>query len=224
MKTLIVMSALTLAVVTTQAQEYIQPLTKTWTAFDALPFDGAHDAKLQQANKLELVAKKYDKEWAPHFYVALSKTILSYDERDATKHDAILDDADKEREEAVSLLGKDNDETYVLSAMIANSRMSVDPMNRWQKYGKLFNDNLTSAKELNPNNPRMYYLKAVSTMFTPKAYGGGKKNALPYFEKADGFFATEKGDDITKPYWGKRANTYFLAECKKEDKDDKGGK
>lgn len=219
MKQLILLSAMTLAVMGANAQDFKKPLTSTWVAFDTLPFAGAHEARLVQANKLGLIAKKWDKEWATHFYVSLSKAMMSYDEQDATKHDAILDEADKEYDDAVSLLGKNNDETYVLAAMIANSRISVDPMNRWQKYGKIFSDDLESAKQINPSNPRMYYLKAISTMFTPKAFGGGKKNALPYFEKADGFFAKEPGDEITKPYWGKRANTYFLAQCKIEDKE-----
>lgn len=214
-------AALALSITGAQAQDYKKPLTNTWVAFDTLPFEGSHEAKVQLANKMVLISKKWDNEWAPHFYVALSKTILSYDEKDATKHDAILDEAEKEREDAVRLLGKENDETLVLAAMIANSRMAVDPMNRWQKYGKIFSDDLQAAKEINPSNPRMYYLKAVSTFFTPAAFGGGKKNALPYFEKADGFFAKETGDDINKPYWGKRPNTFFMAECKKEDKEEK---
>ena len=74
-------------------------------------------------------------------------------------------------------------------------------------------------KEINPDNPRMYYLQGTSKFFTPKAFGGGKKAALPYFEKAETLFAKEPGGDITKPYWGKQANTYFLAQCKVEDKE-----
>lgn len=144
-------------------------------------------------------------------------------EKDATKRDAYLDEAEKEKEDAVSLLKKESDETYVLAAMIANARMAVDPMNRWQKYGQLFSSNLESAKDLNPDNPRMYYLQGTSKLFTPKAYGGGKKTAQPYFEKAETLFVKEAaspaGSDITKPHWGKNHNEMFLAECKKEDKE-----
>ena len=140
-------------------------------------------------------------------------------EKDAAKRDAYLDEADKEREEAVSILKKENDETYVLAAMIANMRMAVDPMNRWQKYGKIFSDNLESAKEVNPENPRMYYLQGTSKFFTPKQFGGGKKAALPYFEKAQGLFEKQASGDIMKPYWGKDKNTYFLGLCNQPDKE-----
>ena len=199
-----------------QAQDYKAALKKTFTAFDTTQ---SFDAKVEQSNKMALIAKKWDNEWVTHYYASLSKTILSYMEKDVKKKDAYLDEADKEKETAVSIIKKENDETHVLGAMIANARMAVDPMNRWQTYGKVFSDNLESAKEINPNNPRMYYLQGTSKLFTPKAYGGGKKIAQPYFEKAEGLFAKETSDDIAKPYWGKDHNAQFLAECKKEDKE-----
>jgi len=216
MKQIILATAITMGVLSAQAQDLKPVLMKTFMAFDTTK-DPA--VKTEQSNKLALITKKWDGEWITHYYLSYSKTILAYMEKDATKKDAYLDEADKERTDAVSILKKDNDETLVLGAMIANARMSVDPMNRWQKYGTIFKDDLEAAKEINPSNPRMYYLNGVSKMFTPKAYGGGKKIALPYFEKADGFFAKETGDDITKPFWGKDHNTQFLAQCKQEDKE-----
>ena len=217
MKTLMMIGAMSLAIVTANAQDFKTPLKNTWTGFDTLKHeDMTHRAPY--VDKMDRIAKKWANEWAPHFYVALCKTELSYNEKDVAKHDAMLDEAEKELDDAITLLGKKTDETWVVAAMIANSRLAADPMNRWQKYGKIFTDDLENAKEINANNPRIYYMKGVNTMFTPKAFGGGKKAAQPYFEKADGFYATESDADITKPYWGKRENTFFLAQCKIEDK------
>ena len=210
------MGIMSLGVMSTNAQDLKTVLQKTFTAFDTTQ---DQNVKLELCNKFALIAKKWDQEWITHYYLAYGKTALAFMEKDGVKKDALLDEADKEIQDAVSILKKDNDETYVLEAMIATSRIGVDPMNRWQKYGKLFNDDLQSAKEINPNNPRMYYLQATNKLFTPKAYGGGKKAALPYFEKAEGLYAKETSDDITKPYWGKEHNAHFLAECKKEDKE-----
>ena len=216
MKKIILMGAMALAVTGVNAQDFKTVLDKTFTAFDTTHDD---NVRMEQSNKLSLIAKKWGDEWTAHYYASYSKVFLSYFEKDNAKKDAYLDEADKEREDAVTILKKDNDETHVLAAMIANARMAVDPMNRWQKYGKLFSDNLESAKELNPDNPRMYYLQGTSKFFTPKQFGGGKKQAMPYFERAEGLFAKEKGGDITKPYWGKDKNQYFMAQCKIEDKD-----
>ena len=209
------MGAIVISALTTQAQtDYKAPLKLTWDQFDTTQ---APEAKMQLGNKLGLIAKKWPNDWAPHFYNGLGKIYLAYNERDEVKHDALLDEAEKEMEEAKTLMGgKETDETLVVGAMVANCRMMVNPMQRWQKYGKIFEDKLKEAKEINPDNPRMYYLKAVSTYFTPKNFGGGKKAALPYFEKADGLYAKENNQDINKIYWGKIQNTYFLAECKKE--------
>jgi hypothetical protein len=216
MKHTFLAAAIALLGTTAQAQEYKVPLEKTFLAFDTT-MDLA--VKTEQSNKLTLIAKKWDAEWCTHYYAAYSKAQLSYMEKDAARRDALLDEADKEREDAVSILKKDNDETYVLAAMIANARMAVDPMNRWQKYGQLFQENLESAKEANPDNPRMYYLQGVSKFFTPKQFNGGAAAAAPYFDKANTLFAKEATvTDISKPHWGKDKNDYFAAQCKKNDK------
>ncbi len=216
MKKLVFLAASLVAVMSAKAQDFKPALEKTFTVFDT---SESMDAKIEQSNKLALIAKKWNTEWVTHYYASLSKTILSYREKEAAKRDAYLDEADKERDEAVSILKKENDETYVLAAMIANARMAVDGATRWMTYGKVFSANIENAKAANPNNPRMYYLQGTSKLFTPKAFGGGKKTALPYFEKAEELFAKQTEGDITKPSWGKRINTTFLAECKKEDKE-----
>lgn len=216
MKKIILMGAMALTVASAQAQDFKSVLQKTFLAFDTTQ---NLDTKVEQSNKLALIAKKWDNEWSAHYYLAYSKAQISYIEKEASKRDAYLDEADKERKDAVTLLKKETDETYVLAAMIANARLVVDGMNRWQKYGKIFEENLESAKAINPENPRRLYLIGVNKYFTPKAFGGGKKAALPYLEKAEPLFAKEAGDDITKPSWGKRANSFFLADAIKEDKE-----
>jgi hypothetical protein len=208
---LIAVSALTY--VNACGQDMNEALKKTFLAFDTT-MDAT--AKTAQSNKLALIAKKWKDEWAPHYYNAYAKAQMSFmmPQDDMEKKDAILDEADAELAEAVTLLGKENDEIYVLKAMLAQARMAVDGRNRWQEYGKLFDENLRKAKEINEGNPRIYYLKGTATFFTPKMFGGGAKNALPYFEKAQPMFAQEQTADMTDPFWGARANEYFIMQCK----------
>jgi len=200
------------------AQDMNAALMKTFTAFDS-----TRDAtqKTAQANKLGLIAKKWKDEWAPHYYYAYAKAQMTFmmPEDEMDQKDALLDEAEAELDEAVSLLGKDNSETYVIRAMMAQARMAVDGKNRWQKYGKLFEENLRKAKELNEENPRIYYMKGTATYYTPKAFGGGGKNALKYFEKAKPMFEQEAKEDMTKPFWGSYANDYFIMQCKQTNDD-----
>ncbi|MDR3680543.1 MAG: hypothetical protein P4L41_11310 [Flavipsychrobacter sp.] len=214
MKKFILLTATVASVLGAQAQDFKTVLQKTFIAFDTTQDP---QQKLDQANRIGLIAKKWDSEWAGHYYDAWSKAVLSYTEKDEKKKDAYLDEADQEREIVVKDLGKETDETYVLAAQIANARLAVSPMNRWQKYGPIFNENLEKAKAINADNPRIYFLTGMSKFHTPKMFGGGKKASLPYFEKAEPLFAKESKDDITKPYWGYRLNAYMLAQSKGDD-------
>lgn len=210
---ILLVAATALMYINACGQDMNESLKKTFLAFDT-----TQDAtvKTAQSNKLALIAKKWKDEWAPHYYMAYAKAQMSFmmPENEKEKKDAIIDEAEAELAEAITLLGKENDETYVLKAMLAQARMAVDGRNRWQKYGKLFDENLRQAKELNAENPRIYYLKGTATYFTPKMFGGGAKNALEYFEKAQPFFAKESDADMKDPFWGKQANEFFIAQCK----------
>jgi hypothetical protein len=200
-----------------QAQNFKDLLVKTYLAFDTTQ---DQQQKVEYSNKFDLLAKKFPDEWAAHYYNAFSKAVLSYNEKDEAKRDAWLDEAEKERDEAVALLKKENDETYVLAAMIANARLAVKPQARWQKFGKIFDEDLAKAKELNPDNPRIYYLQGMSKRFTPKMFGGGKKAALPYFEKAATLFSKENDNDIVNHIsWGKAVNEHFLKEAQAGDEE-----
>jgi hypothetical protein len=210
--------ALAITTISAKAQADYKPILQaTFNDFDTTYADMS--AKAAIGNKLVLIAKKYPEAWAPQFYAAYSRVQLSYFEQDAAKRDAILDEAENYRAEAVRILGKDNTETEVLAATIANSRIGVNPQNRWQKYGKVFDEHLDKAKELNADNPRIYLQKGISKFYTPKMFGGGKKAAKPYFDKAADLFAKESKEDIDKPYWGAVTLAYFQKLSSGEDKD-----
>jgi hypothetical protein len=219
MKRIILAATAALLAFGASAQADFKPILKsTFDAFDTTFADMA--AKQNLGNKLVLIAKKYNDQWAPQFYAAYSLVQLSYFEKDAAKKDAMLDEAAGYRDDAAHLLGKENSETEVLAAMIANSRIGVDPRNRWQKYGKQFDEHLDKAKEMNADNPRIYLERGISKFYTPKMFGGGKKAALPYFEKAQGLFAKEDKGNIEQPYWGAMTLTYFLSMAQGEEQEE----
>ena len=199
--------------------DYKPVLQSTFIAFDTTFSDPA--SKTALGNKLVLIAKKYPSEFATNYYAAYSRVQLSYFERDEAKRDAYVDEAENYYGEAVRALGKEDDETHVLAAMLANARMAVKPQARYQKYGKIFNEQLDSAKAINADNPRIYLERGIAKFYTPKMFGGGKKAAKPYFDKAKELFARQPGEDITKPYWGARTNGYFLSQIEgsAEEKD-----
>lgn len=162
--------------------------------------------------KFDLIANQYPDQWVAHYYAAYIKALIAYQDMNAAQKDAWLDQANIYFER-VKTLNPESDERYVLGALLANARLAVDGQARWQEYGKIFDENLEKAKAINPNNPRIYYLKGASLFYTPKMFGGGAKKAKPYFEKANTLFTTQH--DILVPYWGQEQTTYFLKECEK---------
>ena len=170
------------------------------------------------ANRLGLIANKYSTDWAANYYACYSLTVLSFIEKDSKKKDAYLDDAEVFLNKAISDYKSEYDELYVLNAMHANARIAVQPMARYKKYGDIFKEKLEKAKSLQPNNPRIYYLNGNSVYYTPKMFGGGAKNALPLFEKAEALYKNESKDDIFKPYWGENQNEQMVTKCKAEIK------
>lgn len=216
MKNIVLTAALIFSGMAVTAQDYKAPLTATYLAFDTTMNE---QPRLEAANKLKLIAKKFPDVWQAQYYAAYSLINLSYSEKDAAKRDALLDEAQGFYEDMLTALGsKENSETHVLAAMMANARMAVKPQQRYQKYGKIFETEMDAAKADNPDNPRIYYLKGVTKYYTPKMFNGGAEAALPYFEKAETLFATETTDDVDVIHWGKGPNAYFLSEIRKEKK------
>lgn len=208
MKSLFLAASLSLGISAAAQSDYKPVLTATFTQFDTTRADLS--AKEGAGNKLVLIAKKFPEAWAPQYYAAYSRIQLSYTEKDGAKRDAYLDEAEQYLADAVRLLGKETDETHVAAAVVANARMAIKPMERYQKYGKIFDEHLDAAKAINADNPRIYLERGIAKFYTPKMFGGGKKAAEPYFTKAKALFANEAKDDINKPYWGTGANEYFL--------------
>jgi hypothetical protein len=159
--------------------------------------------------KFDLIAGKYTDQWIAQYYAAYSKAILSYYEPDMIKKDLILDEADAYLAN-ITAMNVSNEHIFVLKALLANARMAVDGQNRWQKYSPIFDENLKKAKELNENNPEIYYLKGTSVFYTPKMFGGGGKKAKPYFEKAKERFAMLKDKSALNPHWGEFQTTFYL--------------
>lgn len=175
--------------------------------------------KVMQASAgFDLATKKYASEPMTYYYAAYSKAMLTFflPENEMKKKDMYLDQADQMFEKYKSMTSE-SDETFIMAALLAQARMSVDGQKRWQTYGKIFGENMEKAKALNAENPRYYYLKGTSTFWTPKMFGGGKKNAKPYFESAKKLFEKQDDSSVLKPIWGKIQTDWYITQCESKD-------
>ncbi|MBO9615327.1 MAG: hypothetical protein J7619_21690 [Dyadobacter sp.] len=164
------------------------------------------------ANRFERIAAAEPKEWLPKYYAAYANVLLGFVAPTLNEKDQYLDKANALLKEAEGIAGKPNDELEVLKAYQSQIHLAADPMNRWQADGEKFQGFLQSAKSINAENPRIYYLEGSSLFFTPEEYGGGKKVAKPMLEKAQQKFSAFKPETSIHPDWGKMETEWMLSQ------------
>ncbi len=218
MKTLIItlLAALlgaTTPVLAQSSDQYKQAMTDALGTLKTQNMTTPPADMLASANQFERIAGVETKEWLPRYYAGLQYVFLGFMGKTPAEKDAYLDKADANLK-AAEAINDNNDELAVLKAYIAQARMAVDPMSRWQQYGPPFQTNLEKAMRLNPENPRPYVLQGTSLLYTPEEFGGGPKKACPVLQKADEKFATFKPVGDLHPNWGKSQMKPMLEKCK----------
>lgn len=210
MKTNLIILSLALWSLSSFAQEdaYLNTMLSTMESMDK-----ASDKEdyLKCAGQFERIASAEKSKWLPFYYGANSLIIMSFDEADGAEKDLILDRAQLLLDQAFELEPNES-ELFTLQAFLYPSRIMVDPMGRGMLYMEKMFQTLATAKALNPENPRIYFLEGVNMLNMPPAMGGGPEVAKPILEEADAKFKAFHNEDPLWPNWGEEAN---LAELKK---------
>jgi hypothetical protein len=193
-------------VASAQSDKYVVAMKKNFQLFDSAKTTAD---LLSVANTFERIAEAEKTQWLPYYYAGLALSTAGWNDpnmdKDAnsTRINTLCDKAEA--------LDK-NSEIFVLRNMSATQQMMVDPQTRWQTYGMQAGKDLEIATQLNPDNPRIYYLKGESLINTPVAFGGGKDKAKPMFEKAIALYKTDKPKPLW-PDWGRERSEEELAKC-----------
>jgi len=162
------------------------------------------------ANIFERIAQIETTEWLPLYHAAHAFTIMGFTEPDVLKKDLYFDKAQELLHRALAI-APDESELYTLLAFTYPGKITVDPMVRGITMVGKMNDALDKAISLNPDNPRSYYLRAVTLLNMPEAFGGGKAVAKPIFETARQKFNEFELPSPLWPNWGKESNEEELA-------------
>jgi tetratricopeptide (TPR) repeat protein len=157
------------------------------------------------ANEFERISQIEKTEWLPLYYASFAYIMISFQETENSKKDDYLDQAQKYLDLAQTI-DPNESELYMLQGFLYPSRINVDPINRGMLYISDLNKSLDKALELNPDNPRVYYLRATMTHHMPEAYGGGAAKALPLYQMAEEKFRIFKPKTAISPAWGKEIN------------------
>ena len=172
---------------------------------------------VEAANQFERISNLEKTEWLPLYYASYAYIMISFHETDNAKKDACLDQAQKLLDQALAI-NPNESELHMLQGFLFPARINIDPMGRGMIYMEKMNASLNKALELNPNNPRVYYLRATMIYHMPEAFGGGAANALPLYKMAEEKYNIFKPQTDLSPDWGKEANTAELQKASEEIK------
>lgn len=162
------------------------------------------------ANNFERIGDAEKTQWLPYYYAGLALTTAGWRDK------ALDKDANSEKVKALCAKAEaieKNAELCSIRNMAATQQMTVDPQTRWMTYGQEAGKALSEGLQLDPNNPRLYYLQGMSVFNTPPAFGGGKEKAKPIFEKALELYKAEKAKPLY-PHWGQQQTEQMIAQCK----------
>jgi len=189
-----------------QSDKYVEAMKKNLALFDSAKTSADYQAL---ANTFERIGSAEKTQWLPYYYAGLALATSGWNDPNIDK------DANSTRintlcDKAAAL--DNNSEIYALRNMSATQQMMVDPQTRWQTYGVQAAKDIDEGLKMNPDNPRLYYLRGESIFNTPQAFGGGKEKAKPVFEKALALFKTDKPKPLY-PNWGMQRTEEQLAKC-----------
>ena len=172
------------------------------------------EAFVEVANKLERIAKAEKDKWLPYYYAAFSYINMSFIETDNILKDKYLDKAQELISSALEINPKES-ELYILHVLLYSGRLVIDPMGRGQEFAPKLGEAYAKATELNPENPRIYYMQGNQIYNTPENFGGGVKKSLPLFQKAKEKYDKFVPESKIHPDWGKDENLKLLENCTK---------
>jgi hypothetical protein len=195
---------------TAQSEKYTSAMKANLTKFDSAKTVADYEGI---AAALIRIGDAEKTQWLPYYWAGIALSTAGWIDQKidkdamATRIIALCDKAD-----ALTMDNNDKAEILAVRNMAATQQMIVDPQTRYMTYGQQAAGYLQKGIALNANNPRLYYLQAMSVFNTPEQFGGGKAKAKPIFEKAVALYKAEQVKPLY-PHWGDKEAMQMLAQC-----------
>ena len=188
--------------VSAQDAKYIKAMEKNIGLINPANSEENPNAFQDAYNGFERIASANPKEWLPLYYQAFCELMMGIMQTENVKKDEFYDKAETLINQA-DALQPDHSEIYVMKSFVISMKISIDPQSRGQQLGMKSGMLLGKAIQLDPENPRSYFLKGQGLLYTPSQWGGGKDKAIPVLEMAMSKFSTFKPVNSIMPDWGK---------------------
>jgi len=211
----LIIATLAMTVSFAQSEKFVKAMESRMSTLDS---NRTPDNWKEAANAFERIAEAEKTQWLPYYYAAYCQVMGgtyslpmdgSFGDNSAIT-DPVADKAEQLLNKAESL-SQPNSETWCVRKMISSLRMMGNAMSRYMTEGPKAEEALSTAKQMNPANPRVYILEAQDKYYTPEQFGGSKDEAKKLFEKAKELFMTSKPASSIEPQWGLTQVMYFLS-------------
>jgi len=189
-----------------QAKKYNKAMR---TAIEKMNEAGDPASELELVASFEEIALNYPDQWLPSYHAARILVLSSFEESDGTKSDVMLDRARKSLDKAMNMVPEES-EVHALEALYYIGMISADPEVRGQLYYQDVLDAIQKSKQLNPENPRAYFMDGMMTANMPEFIGGGPEAAKPIFVEAAEKFLSYQNENPFWPAWGEDMNQASL--------------
>lgn len=225
MKQLLLAAAVVLSVAAhAQSDKYMDAMKKNLALFDSAKTPADFE---NIAAGFQRIGDAEKTQWLPYYWQGLALASIGWkyfpdphgvtevkvDNLSQTVDDlASRINATADKADAVATDNNAKSEIQTIRYMALTQQMIVDPQSRYMTYGAQAGQALQKAIQLNPNNPRAYYLQAMGVYGTPEQYGGGKAPAKPLFQKAVDLGKAEQVQPLY-PHWSLDQAVNMLALC-----------
>ena len=151
-------------------------------------------------------------EWLSPYYVSFSTLLAGIFEEDNNMKDELFDRALAVAEK-IKVTETNGSELYALLGYIQFMKISVKPMPRAVTGTGKAMELIKKSIELNPENPRPYYVQGQHTFYTPAMFGGGLEKAKSLLAAASNRYKKDPNKNTMMPEWGNTRNTKLLEKC-----------
>ncbi|MFK8037115.1 MAG: DUF2141 domain-containing protein [Crocinitomicaceae bacterium] len=164
--------------------------------------------------KFEQIANVEKQNWLPEYYFVMCYTMASYNVKadNPAQKDKYLDMAETHIA-TLKTIAPEEAEVFALEALFYTARLSVNPMDRGQKYSMLSQKSVGTALAMDPNNLRAKQMKIANDFGTAQFFGS---DTAPLCEKAQVLLADWDNYPSKSPFhpnWGKRHLTSIAKSC-----------
>ncbi|MBK9333425.1 MAG: hypothetical protein IPM96_13730 [Ignavibacteria bacterium] len=175
--------------------------------------DKSDEVILKKARgQFERILQLKQQPWLVNYYIALADYGLATTGMVKEDKETIK----KYTESGINVINKSIDE----NPEFCDSYVLLESLNfnRWQYEQEKMQEIIAAtqsadaqAKKLDAENPRYVLVTGISQFYTPEAFGGGIKMAIPTLEKSSELFKTRKEKSELYPDWGYDMALGYLA-------------